>query len=158
MDITTNEKPDIVIDAEVYKVYAKTDENGIITAVNSSAFLPNVIIEADKWTEIDEGSGDRFHHAQGSYLPKGLTDERGVYNYKLVGGVVTERTAADKQPERDRLDALAEIMSLKAQLAATDYIAAKLAEGAATADEYADELAQRAAWRDRINELEALYG
>lgn len=49
-----------------------------------------------------------------------------------------------------------EIAELKAKLVQTDYIAAKIAEGAATRDEYADELAERRAWRDRINELEAV--
>jgi len=143
---------------DTYKVYVKTDENSIITAVNSSAFLPDVIIKADKWTEIDEGGGDRFHHAQGNYLPEGLMDERGLYNYKLVEGAPVPRTDEDKQTEVDKLNAAAEIAKLKAQLAATDYIAAKLAEGAATKEEYAEELAHRAYWRSRINELEALYG
>ena len=141
------------MDNITYKVFAKTDENGIITAVNSSAFLS----DTTGWTEIDKGSGDRFHHAQGNYLPEGLMDERGVYNYRLEADKAVLRSEEDKQAEYARLDALAEIASLKAQLAATDYIAAKLAEGAAKADEYAEELSQRAAWRARINELEALY-
>lgn|GEM_PF-546506 len=133
-----------------YKVYAKTDENGVIIAVNSSAF----ITDTTGWTEIDEGGGDRFHHAQGNYLADGLLDERGLYNYKLIKGAPVPRTDADKQPEVDKLNAAAEIVKLKAQLAATDYIAAKLAEGAATKEEYAEELAHRAYWRSRINELE----
>ena len=133
-----------------YKVYVKTDENGVITAVNSSAFLS----DTTGWTEIDKGSGDRFHHAQGNYLPDGLIDERGLYNYKLINGAPVPRTDEDKQPEVDKLNAAAEIAKLKAQLAATDYIAAKLAEGAATKEEYAEELAHRAYWRSRINELE----
>lgn len=137
-----------------YKVYAKTNDSGVITAINSSAFLPNVIIEADKWTEIDEGTGDRYHHAQGHYLDNPLTDENGLYNYLLIDGKPVLRSDEDKVPELERINALVEIAQLKAQLAATDYIAAKLAEGAATADEYADELAQRAEWRKRINELE----
>lgn len=141
-----------------YKVYVKTDENGVITAVNSSAFLPDIIIEADKWVEIDEGSGDRFHHAQGNYLADGLMDERGVYNYKLADGVPVLRTDADKQPEVDKLNATAEIAKLKAQLAATDYIGIKIGEGACAEDEYLEERAQRAEWRARINELEAWYG
>lgn len=135
---------------DTYKVYVKTDENGVITAVNSSAFISDLT----GWTEIDEGSGDRFHHAQGNYLADGLTDERGLFNYKLVDGVPVPRTDEDKQPEVDKLNAAAEIAKLKAQLAATDYIAAKLAEGAATKEEYAEELAHRAYWRSRINELE----
>ena len=134
-----------------YKVYVKTDENGIITAVNSSAFLR----DTTDWTEIDEGTGDRYHHAQGNYLDKPLIDENGIYNYKLVDGVPVLRIDEDKQPELDRINAQAEIAQLKRKLAETDYIAAKLAEGAATPEEYAEELAQRAEWRKRINELGA---
>ncbi len=48
------------------------------------------------------------------------------------------------------------ISELRAKLAATDYIAAKLAEGAATREEYADKLTERQSWRDEINELESL--
>ena len=48
----------------------------------------------------------------------------------------------------------AEITQLKMNLADTDYVAIKIAEGAATADDYADVLAQRQEWRDRINALE----
>lgn len=45
------------------------------------------------------------------------------------------------------------IAELKRLLADTDYIAAKIAEGAATREEYAEQLVQRQAWRDEINEL-----
>lgn len=145
---------------DTYKVYVKTDENGIITAVNSSAFLPNAIIEADRWTEIDEGTGDRYHHAQGNYFDKPLIDENGLYNYKLIDTVdgPVKRTAEDKQPDLDRLNARAEITQLKAKLAATDYIGIKIGEGAATEEEYKVQRAERAAWRARINELEDMYG
>lgn len=53
-------------------------------------------------------------------------------------------------------DALFEISDLKRQLAETDYVAIKIAEGAATAEEYADVLDLRRAWRARINELESM--
>lgn len=43
---------------------------------------------------------------------------------------------------------------LKAQLAETDYAVIKIAEGAATAADYADLIAQRKAWRAEINDLE----
>ena len=39
-----------------YKVYVKTNADGIITAVNSSAFIS----DSTGWTEIDEGTGDRY--------------------------------------------------------------------------------------------------
>jgi hypothetical protein len=136
-------------DMDEYKVYVRTDSGGIITDINSSAF-----ISGDGWTEIDCGEGDRFHHAQGNYLEAGLTDGDGLYNYKLVGGVLVLRSDEEKAPERARIAAQAEISRLKRNLADTDYISAKIAEGAATKEEYADKLAECAGWRTRINELE----
>ena len=135
-----------------YTVYAETNGNGIITAINSSAFLP----DTTDWTEIDEGIGDKYLHAQNHYLPDGLMDENGIFNYKLTDGKPELRTAEEKAPELERIAATQEIAELKAKLAATDYIAAKIAEGAATREEYAEELAERAAWRARINELESI--
>ena len=46
------------------------------------------------------------------------------------------------------------ISELKQRLAETDYIACKIAEGSATADEYEYLIKQRQAWRDEINSLE----
>ena len=43
------------------------------------------------------------------------------------------------------------ILDREARLTATDYIAAKLAEGKATKTEYSDKIAQRQQWRDDIN-------
>ena len=47
------------------------------------------------------------------------------------------------------------IAALKANLAATDYVVIKIAEGAASREEYADLIAQRQTWREEINRLEA---
>lgn len=49
-----------------------------------------------------------------------------------------------------------EIFVLKAQLRETDYAVIKIAEGAATAEEYSEVIARREIWRARINELEAV--
>ena len=46
------------------------------------------------------------------------------------------------------------IAQLKQQLADTDYTVIKIAEGAATREEYAQVIAQRQAWRTEINGLE----
>ena len=43
------------------------------------------------------------------------------------------------------------ILDREARLTATDYIAAKIAEGKATKTEYADKIAERQQWRDDIN-------
>ena len=47
-----------------------------------------------------------------------------------------------------------QIEELKQKLSDTDYIACKIAEGAATIKEYAKELQQRQEWREEINRLE----
>lgn len=83
----------------MYKVYVKTDETGRITAINSDAFLPDV----GGWTEIDSGDGDKYHHAQGNYLPKPIVTDDGVFRYKLAGGKVVERTAAEIQADIDAI-------------------------------------------------------
>lgn len=43
------------------------------------------------------------------------------------------------------------VLDREAKLTATDYIAAKIAEGKATKAEYAEKIAERQAWRDDIN-------
>ena len=47
------------------------------------------------------------------------------------------------------------ILDREAKLTATDYIAAKIAEGKATKAEYADKIAERQQWRDDINAAQA---
>lgn len=74
-----------------YAVLVRTDEQNRIIAINSSAF----VADTEGWVQIDEGDGDRYHHAQGNYLPKPMTDDRGVYRYKLADGHAVERTQAE---------------------------------------------------------------
>lgn len=75
----------------MYKVYVKTDEQGRVVAINSDVFLSSL----EGWTLIDVGDGDRYHHAQGNYMPLPIHDERGVCRYKLVDGAVVERSAEE---------------------------------------------------------------
>lgn len=74
-----------------YGVYVQTDEENRIIAISSDAFLPSL----DGWVKIDEGYGDKYHHAQGNYFPLPIRDERGVCCYKLVDGSPEERTLAE---------------------------------------------------------------
>lgn len=76
---------------EVYGVYVRTDAQGRVTAINSDAFLR----DTTGWVKIDEGSGTRYMHAQGNYLPDMIVDVRGVFRYKLEGGALVERTAEE---------------------------------------------------------------
>ena len=78
-----------------YLVYVRADEQGHISAVQSSAFLT----ETAGWVEIDRGYGDRYHHAQANYLPEPLYDERGVHRYRLLNGRVVAQTPQEMERE-----------------------------------------------------------
>lgn len=80
---------------EKYTVHIRTDEAGSIIDVNSSAFLADTA----GWTAIDEGYGDKYHHAQGNYFPLPLYGTDGCANYKLADGAPVERTDAEKAAE-----------------------------------------------------------
>ena len=80
---------------DIYIVYIRIDDANRVTEVNSSAFIS----DCSGWIEIDRGSGDRFHHAQGNYFPKSIIDIHGVYRYKYDNGAVCERS--DKEIEAD---------------------------------------------------------
>lgn len=64
----------------VYTVLVKTDSGNRITEIDSSAFVEN----DGTWYEIDSGTGDKFHHAQGNYFPGPKYDDRGIPRYAYV--------------------------------------------------------------------------
>ena len=80
------------MDISKIKVYIQTDINKTVTAINSSIFLQ----DTTGWTEIDEGSGDKYAHAQSQYLEKGLIDKKGKFNYKYDAELI-ELTEAEKE-------------------------------------------------------------
>lgn len=84
---------------EPYIVYVKTNSNGYITTVNSSAFLP----DPTGWTEIDSGYGDKYHHAQGNYFPLPIRTMGGAYRYKLVDDKPVECTAEEIAAQEEAL-------------------------------------------------------
>lgn len=107
-----------------YKVYVSL-QDGYITSINSEIFLSEE--EMNSMTEIDQGQGDKYAHAQSQYLEKELIDEHGRYNYKFVNGKVVEVAEADKptmeepkaEPtEQEKINAqlMLQIAQLKAQL------------------------------------------
>lgn len=79
----------------MYSVYITVRDDGVIIAINSDGFIADVT----GWTKIDEGSGDRYHHAQGNYLPGPAFDELGIPRYKLVDGEVVERSQEEMDGE-----------------------------------------------------------
>ena len=107
-----------------YKVYVSL-QDGYITSINSDIFLSEEEIQT--MTEIDQGKGDKYAHAQSQYLEKGLVDEQGRYNYKFVEGKLVEVAEEDKpkveEPkavptEQDKINAqlMLQIAQLKAQM------------------------------------------
>lgn len=107
-----------------YKVYVSL-QDGCITSINSDIFLSEE--EMSTMTEIDKGQGDKYAHAQGQYLEKGLVDEHGRYNYRFVEGKVIEVAEAEKptieEPkavptEQEKINAqlMLQIAQLKAQM------------------------------------------
>lgn len=84
-----------------YSVFIRTDERDVLIDIESDAFLTSF----DGWEKIDEGFGDKYHHAQRNYLEKPKMDENGVYRYKKESGKPVERTeeemAADILPVQE---------------------------------------------------------
>lgn len=79
-----------------YIVYIRTDSSGRILEINSNAFLT----DTEGWTQIDEGWGDRYHHAQGNYFPRPIYTMDGIPRYKLVDGQAVERTEEEISADR----------------------------------------------------------
>ena len=81
---------------EEYTVYVQINEGACVVAVNSSAFLT----QTEGWVEVDRGTGDRYHHAQGNYFPQPIYTADGIHRYKLEDGQAMERSeeaiAADR--------------------------------------------------------------
>lgn len=107
-----------------YKVYVSL-QDGYITSINSEIFLSQEEIQT--MTEIDQGQGDKYAHAQSQYLEKELVDKYGRYNYKYVEGKVIEVAEAEKptieEPkavptEQEKINAqlMLQIAQLKAEL------------------------------------------
>ena len=69
------------------KVYIKVNEQHEITEVGSSIFIDDLT----GWTQIDEGSGDKYAHAQNNYFDKPVMNEDDTYNYLYINGKVYER-------------------------------------------------------------------
>lgn len=84
------------MEQENYIVYVRTDGQGRILETNSSAFLT----DTTGWTAIDEGLGDKYHHAQGNYFDGGLYTDDGIPRYKLADGAPVLRS--DEEIEADR--------------------------------------------------------
>lgn len=111
--------------------------------------------------EAKRPSIEQWHYEVVREYPNGGRDVKKVIDRPAVAGHDAYDEYEDIQvyiPYTEEENARFEISQLKAKLYATDYQAIKYAEGVLSEEEYAETKAQRQAWRDRINELEALIG
>lgn len=70
----------------MYKVYVRVNGENDIMAINSDAFMPRPV--PDGWVQIDEGEGDKYHHAQNNYLEGGLWNaDSTALRWRLENGV-----------------------------------------------------------------------
>lgn len=112
------------------KVYVLTDAEGRIIRIDGGYTIGN-IPNIEQWVLIDEGDGDRFNLCQNNYLPKPLTDERGVYRYKLVDGQCVERTQQEMEEDyrNQPLPAPTQMDFIEAQIIYTAMMTNTLLEG-----------------------------
>ena len=111
-----------IFNMDPYIVYVRIDNMDRIVSINSSAFLT----DTNGWIEIYHGFSDKYHHAQGNYLPMSLYEERGIPRYKLVESKPIERTQeeidadyVEPVPQPSETDiALVELAELEAENAA----------------------------------------
>lgn len=89
-----------------YIVYVRTDGQSRILEANSSAFLT----DTTGWTAIDEGLGDKYHHAQGHYFDRLYTAD-GIPRYALAAGAPVLRS--DEEIEADRQPNIADLRAAK---------------------------------------------
>lgn len=140
------------------KVYIKVDERGRVLRCEGG-YTMNNIGDVDEWLLIDEGAGDRYNLCQSHYFPDGLYTDDGLCRYKWTGDEAVERSEEELETERAQQEQVAyparRVAELKALLAESDYAVIKIAEGAAAAEDYADLITQRQAWRAEINSLES---
>lgn len=102
----------------VSKVYVLTDGKARILRCEGGYTTPSNL---EGWTQIDEGTGDRYNLCQSNYFDGGLYTEDGIPRYKLVDGQPVERTEEEIQADRLPGAKVARIAKSKADLA--DYLA-----------------------------------
>lgn len=105
-----------------------------------------IIDEQTKEVQIGVGCPDAYYIE----ICMTLMEVEQAYNGKwyVKGFAPTEPEPTEEEIKQARIN------ELKQLLADTDYVVIKIAEGAATAEDYADVIAQRQSWREEIRELE----
>lgn len=81
------------------RVYVLLDSESRVLRLEGEYSLPADLTD---WIKVDEGFGDKYALAQSHYLAKPLYDGA-VPRYKLVDGVLVERTAEEIEADKAAL-------------------------------------------------------
>ena len=79
------------------KVYIKTDTEGRILRCEGGYTTPSDLTD---WTEIDEGTGDKYNLCQSRYFDGGLYTMDGIPRYRWDGTQAVERTEEELEADR----------------------------------------------------------
>lgn len=97
--------------------------------------------EAKKWAKEHNTTLEEL-------VERRIVRDGSLYRYFQIGCDFRASEPTEEQIKAQR------IAQLKRQLSLTDYAVIKIAEGAATKEEYTELIAQRQQWRQEINNLE----
>ena len=79
------------------KVYIQTDTEGRILRCEGGYTTPSDLTD---WTEIDEGTGDKYNLCQSHYFADGLYTMDGIPLYRWDGSVAVLRTEEELEADR----------------------------------------------------------
>ena len=79
------------------KVYIQTDTDGRILRCEGGYTTPSDLTD---WTEIDEGTGDRYNLCQSHYFDGGLYTMDGIPRYRWDGSAAVLRTEEELEADR----------------------------------------------------------
>ena len=114
------------------------------------------LLEIPEGYKLNDSKTDIVAMTETERITAGL--DKAPTGLKVEDGVLVQKTLDEKLADGDitqKAYYLYKIVALQTQLKETDYIAMKIAEGAASKDDYADKLTERAAWRQQISDLQS---
>lgn len=79
------------------KVYIQTDTDGRILRCEGGYTTPS---DLTGWTEIDEGTGDKYNLCQSHYFSGGLYTMDGIPRYRWDGSAAVLRTEEELEADR----------------------------------------------------------
>lgn len=118
------------------------------------------VFKNDAWVIVADNRGKKILKTDdlGSYVAESeeITPAEHILTAEEISGLDTGNLIIEGGqiiPKPQAMKDLERILELKNNLSSTDYKAIKIAEGSATIEEYATDIAERQAWRAEINAL-----